>query len=63
MPIIRTSRWPAASTRRPWAPPWPTPSGVEHDDVEATLEAFAGGGAVFNACDHYVLYLLQRLSP
>jgi len=37
----------------------------ERDDVEATLEAFrmAAGRGVFNACDHYVLYLLQRLSP
>ena len=37
----------------------------EHDDVEATLAAFrtAAGRGVYNACDHYSLYLLQRLSP
>src|SRR6185295_1820702 len=37
----------------------------ERDDVDATLEAFrmAAGRGVFNACDHYVLYLLERLSP
>jgi hypothetical protein len=37
----------------------------EHDDVEATLEAFrtAAFRGVYNACDHYFLYLLQRLSP
>ena len=37
----------------------------ERDDVEATLEAFrmAAGRGVFNACDHYALYLLQKLSP
>jgi hypothetical protein len=37
----------------------------EHDDVEATLEAFRAAAArgVYNACDHYFLYLLQRLSP
>jgi len=37
----------------------------EHDSVEATLESFrfAAGRGVFNACDHYFLYLLQRLSP
>jgi hypothetical protein len=37
----------------------------EGDDLEATLEAwrFAAGRGVYNACDHYFLYLLQRLSP
>jgi len=37
----------------------------EHDSVEATLEAFrsAASRGVYNACDHYFLYLLQRLSP
>lgn len=37
----------------------------EHDDVEATLEAFrhAESRGVYNACDHYFLYLLERLSP
>ncbi len=37
----------------------------EHDSAEATLEAFrsAAGRGVYNACDHYFLYLLQRLSP
>jgi hypothetical protein len=37
----------------------------EHDDVETTLEAFRAAAArgVYNACDHYFLYLLQRLSP
>ena len=37
----------------------------EHDSVEATLEAFraAAGRGVYHACDHYFLYLLQRLSP
>ena len=37
----------------------------EGDDVEATLEAFrvAAGRGVYNACDHYFLYLLGRLSP
>jgi hypothetical protein len=37
----------------------------ERDDVDATLEAFrmAASRGVFNACDHYVLYLLERLSP
>ena len=37
----------------------------ERDDVEATLEAFrmAAGRGVFNACDHYALYLLEKLSP
>jgi alkylhydroperoxidase/carboxymuconolactone decarboxylase family protein YurZ len=37
----------------------------ERDDVEATLESirFAAGRGVYNACDHYFLYLMQRLSP
>jgi hypothetical protein len=37
----------------------------ERDSVEATLEAFrfAVGRGVYNACDHYFLYLLHRLSP
>src|SRR5216684_1342143 len=37
----------------------------EQDSVEATLEAFrtAAGRGVYHACDHYYLYLLQRLSP
>jgi hypothetical protein len=37
----------------------------ERDSVEATLESFrfAAGRGVYNACDHYFLYLLQRLSP
>src|SRR5712691_1853475 len=37
----------------------------EHDDLEATLEAFRYGVSrgTYNACDHYFLYLLQRLSP
>ena len=37
----------------------------EHDDVEATVKAFhmAVGRGVYNACDHYFLYLLERLSP
>jgi hypothetical protein len=37
----------------------------ERDDVEATVEAFRAAAArgVYNACDHYALYLLQRLSP
>jgi hypothetical protein len=37
----------------------------ERDDLEATLESFrfAAGRGVYNACDHYFLYLLQRLSP
>jgi hypothetical protein len=37
----------------------------EHDDLEATLESirFAAGRGVYNACDHYFLYLMQRLSP
>jgi hypothetical protein len=38
---------------------------AEGDSVEATLEAFrnAVSRGVSNACDHYFLYLLQRLSP
>src|SRR5262249_23659424 len=37
----------------------------EHDDIEATLESirFAAGRGVYNACDHYFLYLMQRRSP
>jgi hypothetical protein len=37
----------------------------EGDSVEATLEAFrnAVSRGVYNACDHYFLYLLERLSP
>jgi hypothetical protein len=37
----------------------------ERDDLEATLESirFAAGRGVYNACDHYFLYLMQRLSP
>jgi len=37
----------------------------EKDDVEATLASFrmAAGRGVYNACDHYFLYLLERLSP
>jgi hypothetical protein len=37
----------------------------EQDSVEATLESFrlAASRGVYNACDHYFLYLLQRLSP
>ena len=37
----------------------------EGGSVEATLEAFrsAAGRGVYNACDHYFLYLLERLSP
>ena len=37
----------------------------EKDDVEATLKAFrtAYGRGVYNACDHYFLYLLDHLSP
>jgi len=36
-----------------------------NDNVEATLEAFrhAASRGVYNACDHYFLYLLERLSP
>src|SRR5215510_5316630 len=37
----------------------------EGDSVEATIEAFhqATFRGVFNACDHYFLYLAQKLSP
>jgi hypothetical protein len=37
----------------------------ENDDVEATLQSFryAVSRGVYNACDHYFLYLLERLSP
>jgi hypothetical protein len=37
----------------------------ERDSVEATVAAFrqAAGRGVYNACDHYFLYLLERLSP
>ena len=37
----------------------------EGDSVEATLEAFrvAASRGVYNACDHYFLYLLGQLSP
>jgi hypothetical protein len=37
----------------------------ENDSVEATLKAFrtAVGRGVYNACDHYFLYLLEQLSP
>src|SRR6267142_699451 len=37
----------------------------ENDDVDATVKAFrtAVSRGVFNACDHYYLYLLERLSP
>jgi len=37
----------------------------EGDSVEATIKAFrmAVGRGVYNACDHYFLYLLDRLSP
>ncbi len=37
----------------------------EKDDVEATLQSFryAVSRGVYNACDHYFLYLLERLSP
>jgi hypothetical protein len=37
----------------------------EGDDVQATLASFrqAVGRGVYNACDHYFLYLLERLSP
>ena len=37
----------------------------EHDDLEATIEAFRYGvfRGTYNACDHYFLYLLERLSP
>ncbi|HXJ77935.1 MAG TPA: hypothetical protein VMS64_04550 [Candidatus Methylomirabilis sp.] len=37
----------------------------EQDDVDATMNAFraAAGRGVYNACDHYFLYLVERLSP
>ena len=37
----------------------------EKDDVEATVASFrmAAGRGVYNACDHYFLWLLERLSP
>jgi hypothetical protein len=37
----------------------------EHDSVEATLDAFhqAVFRGVYNACDHYFLYLIQKLTP
>src|SRR5262245_7327683 len=37
----------------------------EHDSVEATLDAFryAVSRGVYNACDHYFLYLLEKLTP
>ncbi len=37
----------------------------EGDSIEATLEAirYAASRGVYNACDHYFLYLLERLSP
>ena len=37
----------------------------ENDDVDATVKAFrmAVSRGVYNACDHYFLYLLERLSP
>ncbi len=37
----------------------------EGDSVEATLASFrqAAGRGVYNACDHYFLYLLEHLSP
>src|SRR5882724_7936318 len=37
----------------------------ENDDVDATVKAFrtAVSRGVFNACDHYYLYLLERLTP
>src|SRR6058998_308666 len=37
----------------------------EKDDVDATVAAFrtAVSRGVYNACDHYYLYLLERLSP
>ena len=37
----------------------------EHDSVEGTLGAFrnAASRGVYNACDHYFLYLVERLSP
>jgi len=37
----------------------------EQDSVEATIASFrqAAARGVYNACDHYVLYLLEHLSP
>jgi len=37
----------------------------EGDSAEATVQAFrlAASRGVYNACDHYFLYLLERLSP
>ena len=37
----------------------------ERDDVEATIAAFrsAASRGVYNACDHYFLYLNERVSP
>jgi hypothetical protein len=37
----------------------------EHDDLDATLKSFryAVGRGVYNACDHYFLYLLDRFTP
>ena len=37
----------------------------ENDSVEATIKSFhqAASRGVYNACDHYFLYLLDRLSP
>src|SRR5215475_7377661 len=37
----------------------------ERDSVEATVASFrqAAARGVYNACDHYVLYLLEHLSP
>jgi len=37
----------------------------ESDDVDATVKAFrtAASRGVYNACDHYFLYLLERCSP
>ena len=37
----------------------------ENGDVDATVKAFrtAVSRGVYNACDHYFLYLLERLSP
>src|SRR5499427_1762628 len=37
----------------------------ENDDVDATVKAFrtAVGRGVYNACDHYFLYLHERLTP
>src|SRR3989454_6247773 len=37
----------------------------EHDSLEGTIGAFrsAASRGVYNACDHYFLYLVERLSP